>query len=117
MAHSFVFAPPSAKADATRTNEFGANSKSPLKWTEYNHAVLFRELLLLARWRSLSERNTYSSGWCWNEANQLSLTRTHVNLPSLPEHERSLFNRFYRQIFNLSSKPHGNITIIIIHPF
>ncbi len=25
--------PPSAKADATRTNEFGANSKSPLKWT------------------------------------------------------------------------------------
>jgi hypothetical protein len=38
------------------SNEFGAKSESPLKWTEYNHAVLFRELLLLAR--------TSSSGRC-----------------------------------------------------
>jgi hypothetical protein len=62
MAFSFVYAPPS--------NEFRAKSKSPLKWTEYNQAVLFRELLLLAR--------TYSSGRCWNEASQFSLFRTHV---------------------------------------
>jgi hypothetical protein len=41
MTSSFVAAPPS--------NEFGANSKSPLKWTEENHSVLFRELELLAR--------------------------------------------------------------------
>jgi hypothetical protein len=43
-----------------------------------NLAVLFRELELLARWRSLSERNTYSSGRCWSGANQFSLSRTHV---------------------------------------
>ena len=30
--------------------------------------VLFRELLLLARWRSLSEGYTYSSGRCLSEA-------------------------------------------------
>jgi hypothetical protein len=33
MTPSFVSAPPSAEADATRTNEFGANSKSSLKRT------------------------------------------------------------------------------------
>jgi hypothetical protein len=33
MTPSFVYVPPSAKADATRTNEFGAKSKSSLKRT------------------------------------------------------------------------------------
>jgi hypothetical protein len=28
---------------------FGAKSESPLKWTNFNPAVLFRELVLLAR--------------------------------------------------------------------
>ena len=40
-AKTLVLSPqtPSAEADATRTNEFGAKSKSPLKWTEW---FLFR---------------------------------------------------------------------------
>jgi hypothetical protein len=33
MTPSFVYAPPSAEADATRTNEFGAKNKSSLKRT------------------------------------------------------------------------------------
>ena len=33
MAFIFALAPPSAEADATRTNEFGAKSKSSLKRT------------------------------------------------------------------------------------
>jgi hypothetical protein len=71
MTSSFVYAPPS--------NEFGAKSKSPLKWTKCNHSVLFRELLLLAR--------TSSSGRCINEANQLSLSLNHdnLNMPKLSE--------------------------------
>ena len=43
-------------------------------------AVLFRELELLARWRSLSERDTYSSGRCLSEADRFSLSRTQVTL-------------------------------------
>jgi hypothetical protein len=35
----FSLQPPSAQADASRTNKFGANGKSPLKWTEDNSLV------------------------------------------------------------------------------
>jgi D-alanyl-D-alanine carboxypeptidase len=49
------------------------------KLKQPNYLVLFRELLLLARWRSLSEGYTYSSGRCLSGANQFSLTRTHVS--------------------------------------
>jgi hypothetical protein len=59
MTPSFVSAPPS--------NEFGANSKSSLKRTRQFGSSL--ELELLARWRSLSERNTYSSGRRSNGSN------------------------------------------------
>jgi hypothetical protein len=75
MSSSFVSAPPSAEADATRTNEFGAKSKSSLKRTTRFYSVHFNGLLLLARWRSLSERDTYSSGRYLNEANRFSLSR------------------------------------------
>ena len=44
-----------------------------------NHLVRFNELLLLARWRSLSEGYTYSSGRYWNEANQFSRSQAHDN--------------------------------------
>jgi hypothetical protein len=70
MVSSFVPTPPS--------NEFGANSKSPFQWTEYDRAVLFRELLLLAR--------TYSSGRCWNEASQVPLSQTHIKISLIPNH-------------------------------
>jgi hypothetical protein len=43
-----------------------------------NLAVHFSGLVLLARWRSLSERDTSSSGRCGNEANQFSRSRTYV---------------------------------------
>jgi hypothetical protein len=56
----------------TPSNEFGAKSESPLKWTDGDPAVLFRELLLLARWRSLSEGYTFSSGRCWSGASPYS---------------------------------------------
>jgi hypothetical protein len=70
MTPSSAPAPPSNEfADALRAgsprkeaHQAGANSQSSLKRTEYNLVVLFRELELLARWRSLSERDTYSSG-------------------------------------------------------
>jgi hypothetical protein len=75
MIPSFASALPSAEADATRTNEFGAKSSSPLKWTDENLIVLFRELELLAR--------TYSSGRCWNEADRFCLSRTDIKLTEL----------------------------------
>jgi hypothetical protein len=79
MTPSFVSAPPSAQADASRTNEFGAKSKSSLKRTARFYSVHFNGLSLLAR--------TYSSGRCLNEANRFSLShwrslsarKTHVN--------------------------------------
>ena len=71
MAPSFVSAPPS--------NELVAQSKSSLQRTTGFYSVYFNGLLLLARWRSLSERDTYSSGWCGNEADRFSLPRTHVS--------------------------------------
>jgi hypothetical protein len=54
------------------SNEFGAKSESPLKWTDCDPVVLFRELLLLARWRSLSEGYTFSSGRMWSGANLIN---------------------------------------------
>jgi hypothetical protein len=42
--------------------KIGANSESPLKWTNCNPVVLLRELVLLARWRSLSERKNLFQG-------------------------------------------------------
>jgi hypothetical protein len=55
--------------------------KAKVRFNELSDlAVLFRELLLLARWRSLSERNTYSSGRCLSGADRFSLSRTDVGL-------------------------------------
>jgi hypothetical protein len=73
MTPSFASAPPS--------NEFG---KAKVLFNELGDlAVLFRELLLLARWRSLSERDTYSSGRCLSGADRLSLSRSHSKSPLL----------------------------------
>ena len=71
MAPSFFWAPPS--------NELVAQSKSSLQRSMRFYLVHFNRLLLLARWRSLSERDTYSSERCLNEAERFSLPRTRVN--------------------------------------
>jgi hypothetical protein len=62
-------------------HQAGAKSKSSLfaKRHEVNrttqlYLVHFNGLSLLARWRSLSERNTYSSGRSLNEADRFSLS-------------------------------------------
>jgi hypothetical protein len=78
MTPSFVYAPPSnmsclAKPSGNPTSESrNLGLKAKVRFNELSDlAVLFRELLLLAR--------TYSSGRCSSEADRFSLSLTHIN--------------------------------------
>jgi hypothetical protein len=70
MTPSFVYAPPSAEADATRTNEFGAKSKSSLARTAQILCSPFQWTFALSP--------NFSSGRCLSGADRFFLCRIHV---------------------------------------